>query len=188
MKELSFRIIFTAISMLMCFGCATPGVPPAEDSAPVPLDKANLEAVLQEQEGVEITREDAKELRDYYRGGVQKKSLADKNFREKNYQEAMKLYDTSDEFLQIVIKNNEQDSVEFPLFEGVSILFFPNLLLADNYLKVGRILRDTGHESSAQRKWKQSLLFVEKSLAAERTEWGLSLRKEILSLLNSPKS
>jgi hypothetical protein len=187
-RKMTSRNVLAAISMLICFGCAAAAIPPSGDSPAVPLDKANLEAVLQEQEGLEITWEDAKELRDFYRGGAQKKSLAEKNLHEKNYQEAMKLYDASDEFLRVVVKFNNQDSAEFPLFEGVSILFFPNLLFADNHLKMGRIQRETGHEGSAQRRWKQALPFVEQSLASERTEWGLSLRKEILSLLKSPKN
>ncbi len=174
------------LTLLIFLGCAAT-TPPAGDSPVIPLGKANLEAVLEEQEGLEITREDAKELRDFYRGGVQKKAAADKKFQEKNYPEAMKLYDASDEFFQIVLKYSNEDVLEFPLFEGASILFFPNLLVADNHLKMGKILREMGRESPARRQWKEALPFIKRSLRSERTEWGLSLQEEVLSLLNPPK-
>ncbi len=183
----SFRNLAALIPVLVCIGCATAAPPrPAASSPPIPLDKANLAAVLEEQEGLEINWEDAKELRDFYRGGAQKKALAEKKLQEKNYPEALKLYDASDEFLRVVIRHDNQDCASFPLFEGVSILFFPNLLLADNHLKMGRILRETGRESAARRQWKQALPFIEQSLRSEPTEWGASLQREILSLLNSP--
>jgi hypothetical protein len=181
---------FPGLGLLLIFlGCATttpPSLPPG-NSPVIPLGKANLQAVLDEQEGLEMLWENAKDLRDFYRGGVQKKAEAEKKFREKDYPEALKLYDSSDEFLLVVIKNNNQDDAEFPLYEGASILFFPNLLMADNKLKMGLILREMGHESAAQRKWKEALPYIEQSLRSERTEWGLSLQQKVLSLLNSQK-
>ena len=174
------------LPLLIFLGCAAT-TPPAGDSPVIPLGKANLEAVLEEQEGLEIKREDAKDLRDFYRGGVQKKAAADKNFQGKNYPEAMKLYDASDEFFRVVLKYSNEDVLEFPLFEGASILFFPNLLVADNHLKMGKILREMGRESSARSQWKDALPFIKQSLQSERTEWGLSLQQEVLSLLNPPK-
>ncbi len=187
MKGETFTKLLSLLPLLIILGCAatTPPPLPPGDSPVVPLGKVNLEAVLDEQEGLEMIWENAKELRDFYRGGVQKKAGAEKKFQEKNYPEAMKLYDSSNEFFLVVIKYNNEDSVEFPLFEGTSILFFPNLLLADNDLKMGQILRATGHESSAQRKWKQALPYIDQSLRSERTEWGLSVRQDLLSLLNS---
>lgn len=175
-----FIILF--FSVLMVYGCAgtlpRPFVPP---SPPIPLEKANLEMMLGEQQGLEITREDAKDLRDFYRGGVQKKAEAEKNYREKNYSDALRLYDSSNEFFSVVLKYNNQDVEDFPLFEGTSILFFPNLLVADNDLKMGLILKETGHESSAHRKWKQAIRYVQKSLQSQPTEWGLAVQKQILS-------
>lgn len=189
MKGKTFTTFLGFWLLLIFLGCAatTPPPLPPGDSPAIPLGKANLEAVLDEQEGLEMVWENAKELRDFYRGGVQKKAGAEKKFQEKNYPEAMKLYDSSDEFFLVVIKYNNQDDAEFPLFEGASILFFPNLLIADNNLKMGRILREMGHESAAHRKWKQALPYIEQSLRSERTEWGLSLQQEVLSLLNSQK-
>ena len=184
MKGSPFLRFPVFLSLLILLGCAGT-TPPPGDSPVIPLGKANLEAVLEEQEGLEIIWGDAKELRDFYRGGVQKKAAADKKFQEKNYPEALKLYDASDEFFQVVLKYSNEDVLEFPLFEGASILFFPNLLIADNHLKVGQILREMGHESSARRQWKQALPFIKQSLRSEHTEWGLSLRQEVLSLLDS---
>jgi hypothetical protein len=187
MKGKTFTTFLGLLLLLIFLGCAatTPPPLPPGDSPAIPLGKANLEAVPDEQEGLEMIWGNAKELRDFYRGGVQKKAGAEKKFQEKNYPEAMKLYDSSNEFFLVVIKYNNEDSVEFPLFEGTSILFFPNLLLADNDLKIGQILRAMGHESLAAHKWKQALPYIDQSLRSERTEWGLSVRQELLSLLSS---
>lgn len=171
-------------SLLILMGCATTVLPP-ENSPAIPLEKANLELVLNEQEGMEITREDAKDLRDFYRGGVQKKAEGERQLQEKNYPQALKMYESSNEFFRAVLQYNDQDNVECPLFEGTSILFFPNLLMADNHLKMGRIFQGMGRESPARRKWKQALPFLEQSLRTEPTEWGFSLQRELVSLLGS---
>ena len=177
--------LLASIFLLILSGCVATAPTPS-DSPLVPLQKANLDAVLEEQEGLEILWENAKEVRDFYRGGVQQKAKAEKKYQEKQYPEALKLYDTSNEFLMVVLKYINQDSAEYNLFEGTSILFFPNLVMADNYLKMGLVQKQMGNESSARRKWKQALASVQKSLQGERTEWALSVQREIESLLKAP--
>lgn len=170
------------ISSLGIHGCAT-APPPRADSPPVPLAKANLEAVLEEHEGLEVLWENAKEVRDFYRGGVQQKAKAEEKFRERSFPAALELYDRSNEFFLVVLDYIKQDCCEYELFEGTNILFLPNLLVADNYLKSGRILNEMGRESSARRKWKKALSYVDQSLRWERTEWGLEIEKELHSLM-----
>jgi hypothetical protein len=170
-------------ALLALQGCATT-IPPAS-GPPIPLKEANLEAVFEQNEGLEVTPEDAKELRDFYRAGVQQKAKAEKHFQEKSYPEAMKLYHSSNESFSTILRHLDQDSAEYTLFEDTHILFFPNLLLADNELKMGLILQARGEEGSAQRCWKRGLASVQKSLQAERTEWGLSLQEKLISLLPS---
>ena len=171
--------------LLALQGCA--GTPPPASGPPIPLKEANLEIVFEQNEGLEVTPEDAKELRDFYRLGVQQKMKAEKLFREKSYPEALKLYRSSNESFSTILRYMDQDSAEYMLFENTHILFFPNLLVADNELKMGLILRAREQEGSARRCWKRSLASVQKSLQAERTEWGLSLQEKIISLL-SPKN
>jgi len=183
MKEKSFAV-FIVFVLLAFQGCA--GItPPPEGKPPIPLKKANLEAVFEENDGLEVTWEDAKEVRDFYRGGVQHKAKAEKLFREKAYPEAMKLYKSSNDFFDKLLQYLDEDWAEFPLFEGTNIFFFPNLLEADNYLKMGLILKATGREGPAQSNWKRALSSVKKSLRSERTEWGLTLQQELLGLLGS---
>jgi hypothetical protein len=170
----------------MVQGCATPP-PRRADSPSIPLSKVNLEAVLEEQEGLEIVWEDAKDVRDFYRGGVQQKTKAENKYREKSYSEALKLYDKSQEFFLVVLGYINHDSHEYILFEGTQILFFPNLLMADNFLKIGKILKETGRDSSARRQWKSALPYIEQSLRREHTEWGLAMERELNSLLESSK-
>ena len=151
----------------------------------IPLQKADLEAVLAENGGLEVTWEDAKDVRDFYRGGVQQKAKAEKQFQEKVYQEALKFYESSNDFFSKLFRYIKGDSAEYPLFQGTSILFFPDLLVADNYFKMGMIERALGHEEEAQSCWKRSFSFVQKSLQSERTEWGLSLERKISNSLKS---
>jgi len=184
MKKRTFPEFLAILSLLTLLGCAA-AKPPAGDSPPLSLAKANLGTVLEEHEGLEIVWEDAKELRDFYRGGVQHKARAEKKFQERSFADAQKLYDSSNEFLLVVLERYHQDEAKFPLFEGASILFFPNLLVADNYVKMGRILREMGRESSAHRQWKKALPFIKRSLTSEPSEWGLSVQQELQSLLNS---
>jgi tetratricopeptide (TPR) repeat protein len=173
--------VFLSFALLTC---AT--MPPPEKKGPlIPLQKANLALALEQQAGLEVSLEDVKDARDYYRGGVQKKAKADKQFQAKNYKVALDLYDTSNEFFLYLLDYIPYDSLSYPLYEGSEILFFPHLLMADNYLKMGRIYQSMGRESSARRKWRQALTAVEKSLASERTEWGENVRKEILSALKA---
>lgn len=185
MKE-KFLALFLVFACLAFQGCA--GVTPiAGEKPPIPVQKANLKAVLEENEGLQFVWENAKDVRDFYRGGVQQKSKAEKRFQEKAYPEAMKLYQSSNDFFTKLFQYIEEDYAEYPLFEGTNILFFPNLLTADNYLKEGLIYRETGREGSAQSSWKRAQSFVKKSLQSERTEWGLSLDKELAGLLESKK-
>ena len=178
--------LFLVFAFLAFQGCA--GVTPiAGEKPPIPLQKANLKAVFEENEGLEFVWENAKDVRDFYRGGVQQKAKAEKQFQQKTYPEAMKLFQSSNEFFTKLSQYMEEDYAEYPLFEGTNIFFFPNLLTADNYLKEGLIYRETGREGSAQSSWKRAQSFVKKSLQSERTEWSLSLEKVLSGLLESKK-
>lgn len=175
-----WAIVFSLVAF---WGCATTPPPSPADQKAIGLKEANLEMVFEENEGLEINPEDAKEVRDFYRAGVQKKALAEKRFQEKAFPEAMKIYQESCDLFSTVLRYLEVDAADFPCFEGSSILFFPNLLSADNYLKMGKIQKAMGRENPARRSWKKALDFARLSLSFEKTEWGLSVEQEILSLL-----
>lgn len=180
MKKLS--TLFLAFAFLVLQGCAT-SLPTPDNKPVIPMNKANLQAIFEENEGMEVFEEDAKDLRDFYRGGVQQKAKADRRFQEKAYPEAMKLFRSSNEFFQTLIQYIDEDAAAYNLFEGCDILFFPNLLMADNHLKIGLICRTMGRDWRAKYNWKRALSLVKKSLSTERTEWGLTLEQELLSLL-----
>ncbi len=186
MKEKIF-VLFLIFAFLAIQGCG--GVTPIMgEKPPIPLQKANAKAVLQENEGLVVVWEDAKDARDFYRGGVQEKAKGEKRLQEKAYPEAIKFYQSSNDFFTKLFQLINEDCAEFTLYEGTDILFFPNLMIADNYLKMGQIQRETGSEGSAQGSWKKAQSFLNKSLQSERTEWGLSLEKEIAVLLGSKKN
>jgi len=180
-KSGALFLIFAFLAFQGCVGTT----PPAGKQRLIPFKEANLEAVFEQNEGLEVLAEDAKEVRDFYRLGVQQKAKAEKLFQEKAYPEAMKLYRSSNDSFSILLRYLDQDSAEYNLYENTHILFFPNLLVGDNQLKMGLILRAMGQEGSAQRCWKRGLIAVQKSLSAERTEWGLSFRDKLISLLPS---
>ena len=161
--------------------------PGCRENPPSRCETANLKAILQENEGLEFVWENAKDVRDFYRGGVQQKAKAERQFQQKAYPEAMKLYQSSNDFFAKLFQYMEEDYAEYPLFEGTNILFFPNLLTADNYLKEGLIYRETGRVGSAQSSFKRAQSFIKKSLQSERTEWGLSLDKDLSNLLEPKK-
>jgi hypothetical protein len=171
-------LIFALLALQGCAGTTAPA-----SGLPIPLKEANLVAVFEQNEGLEVTPEDAKEVRDFYRLGVQQKAKAEKRFQAKSYPEAMKQYRSSNDSFSTILRYMDQDSAEYTLFENTHILFFPNLLVADNELKMGLIMQASGQQGSAQSCWKRSLASVQKSLRAERTEWGLSLEEKLISLL-----
>jgi hypothetical protein len=185
MKKVSFPF-FLLIFPFLFLGCAAT-TPPPSHSPVISIKKVNLKAILVQQKGLEITWEDAKDLRDFYRGAVQKKALAEAELGEKHYTKAFEYYHSSDEFLQFVMRYDDQDSAEYPLFGDTSILFFPNLLMADNDLKTGQILWKMGREGAAHHEWMQARHFLQKSLRSEPTEWGLSLQRELAALLASSR-
>ncbi len=172
---------FLIAALLAFTGCG--GVTPITgERAPIPLSQVNPKAVFDENEGLPILSEDAKDARDFYRGGVQQKAQAESQFLQRGYSGAMKSYEASNDFFTRMLQFMDEDCAEYTLYEGTDILFFPNLLMADNYLKMGIIARETGRNGAATRNWKKAQGFVKKSLESERTEWGLSLRQEISSV------
>ncbi len=186
MKEKNF-FPFLILFLLVFAGCGGV-VPIMGEKAPVPVQKANQQAVLAENEGLQVVMEDAKDARDFYRGGVQQKAQAEKLYQGKAYPEALKFYQSSNDFFNRLFQYLNEDMAEYNLYEGNDILFFPNLLMADNYLKMGLIQRETGDEGSAQSSWKRAQSFVQKSLQSEKTEWGLSMEKEVGGLLAPKKN
>jgi hypothetical protein len=186
MREKLF-FLFLIVVLLVFPGCGGV-IPITGESAPLPVQKANLKMVLEENEGLKIVWEDAKDARDFYRGGVQQKALAEKKLQEKTYPGALQFYQASNDFFTRMLQFMNEDCASYTLYEGSDILFFPNLLMADNYLKMGIIAQETGREGAATRNWKKAQDFVHKSLRSERTEWGLSLEQEILSLSGPKKN
>jgi hypothetical protein len=185
MRQRNLFVLLAILTLGAVQSCAT--APLQANMRLIPLQEVSLKAIFEENEGLEITRENARELRDFYRGGVQKKAKAEEELGKKGFQAAMQLYLLSNDFFSTLLEHSDHDSAEYNLFEGTNILFFPNLLVADNHLKMGRIDDAMGRKRSARRNWNRALTWVKQSLKCERTEWGLTLQEEILSLLDSKK-
>jgi len=92
MNARSYRILTIFIVSLFSASCATNLEQRKELSSIFPLKKVNLELIIEQQRGLEIEWEDAKDVRDFYRGGVQHKAKAEEKVRTNVYSEALKFY------------------------------------------------------------------------------------------------
>ncbi len=175
------RIVVLCCLLAFAAGCAS--VPAKGNKTPIPLREVNLEAVLQENTGLEMTVDDVKDVRDYYRVACQQKIKAERALRENSDSEALQHYrDSMQSFLKL-LNYIDADSAKFNLFEETNILFFPNLLMADNHLKMGTILRKMNMNWQARHHWKMGLSAARDSFKSEPTEWALDVQRQLDSLL-----
>ncbi len=175
------RIFVLCCLFVFLAGCAS--VPAKGDRTPLSRQQVNLEAVLEENAGLEIAVDDVKDVRDYYRAGVQQKSKAEQAFRKNSYSEALDHYRDSMQSLTKLLNYMDADCAKFNLFEETNILFFPNLLAADNHLQMGRILQKMSMNWQARHHWKMGLSAAKNSFKSEPTEWALDVQRELESLL-----
>jgi hypothetical protein len=175
------RILILCCIFVFAAGCAS--VKAKGNKDPISFQEVNLEAVLEENSGLEITIDDVNDVRDYYRAGVQQKGKAEKAFLKDSLPEALAFYRDSNQCLSKLMKYIDADSARFNLFDDSDILFFPNLLMADNHLKMGKILKKMQMNWQARQHWRRGLSLAKDSMEEEPTVWGLAVQQELKSLL-----
>ncbi len=175
------RILILLFLFAFLAGCAS--MKAKENKPPIPLQDVNLEAVLEENSGLEMAPGDIRDVRDYYRAGVQQKGKAETAFQKNQYPEAMMSYQQSTQSLATLLNYIDTDSAKYNLFDESNILFFPNLLMADNHLKMGKILQQMSRNWQARHHWKMGLSSANDSLESEPTEWGLDIQRRLKALL-----
>jgi len=135
-----------------------------------PLSEVNLEKVIDENKGLRVLKENATTVHDYYRGGVQEKAQGERLLGEEKWEEARIHFERSDRFLEVVLNYFTKDEAYRNIYGDHVVIFLPNLLLADNYLKLIKIYHKLKMDDEiywASREGKKYLSFSQRSVKTE---------------------
>lgn len=144
-----------------------------------PLTEINLEKVIHENRGLKVMEENARTVYDYYRGGVQEKAEGEILMKQSKWEEARIHIEKSNRFLQVVLDYIPKDEAYRNLYGDHVVIFLPNLLIADNYLKLIRIYHEMKMEDEAYWASREGKKFLSSSLRSVKTEWGFQIRREL---------
>ncbi len=142
-----------------------------------PLTEINLEKVFSENRGLKIVEENATKVDDYYRGGVQEKEEGERLLKESRWEEARKHLEKSNRFLLVVLKYLSQDEAHRVVYEGQTVIFLPNLLIADNALKLVPVYRNLKDPGAATQAITEGQRYLAESQKSVKTEWALQVKK-----------
>jgi hypothetical protein len=209
------QVLFFLFLGILLTGCASLGkrTRSSEESVANPFKsqekihsfaEVNLEKVFEENRGIRILEENATTVNDYYRAGVQEKEIAERLRQQDSWGQARFHFEKSNRLLRIVVENSPDDDVALNIYGDHTVIFIPNLLLADNYLKLAGILekmREMHKKMSSQMRIPEQMMathdeimqmtdkdiywilwagqeFLSHSLKSGKTEWGLKLLVE----------
>jgi hypothetical protein len=142
-----------------------------------PLTEINLEKVIEENRGLKILEENATTVHDYYRGGVQEKAEGEGFLKEGKWEEGQIHFEKSNKFLRVVLKYLSEDEANRNIYGDHVVIFLPNLLMADNYLKLITIYRKIGRDDKIGSALEYGKDYLSFSLKSVRTEWALQIQK-----------
>jgi hypothetical protein len=123
-----------------------------------------------------VVEANATTVHDYYRGSVQEKAEAERLLREGKFEEARAHFETSNRFLLVVLRYLSEDDPYRNIYGDVTIAFLPNLLMADNYLKLVRIFKTLGEEEEMREAERYGRGYLSRSLETVKTEWSDQVR------------
>jgi len=142
-----------------------------------PLKEINLEKVFSENRGLKVLEENATTAYDYYRGGVQEKEEGEKLIKESRWEEARRSLEKSNRFLRVVLKYLPEDEAYREVYEGQTVTFLPNLLIADNDLKLVTVYKNMKNENKAADVKDEGQYYLAESLKSVKTEWANQIKK-----------
>ncbi len=142
-----------------------------------PLTKINLEEVINENRGLQVFEENATTVHDYYRGGVQEKAQGERLMKEGKWEEARIHLEKSNWFLKVVLKYFPEDDAYRNIYGNHVIIFLPNLLIADNCLKLAFIYDKIGREDKINEIKGYGKYYLSQSLKSVKTEWAFQVKK-----------
>ncbi len=148
-----------------------------------PLTEINLDKVINENRGLKVLVENATAVHDFYRGAVQEKAEGEKLFKEGKWGEAQIPLEKSNRFLQVVIRYLPEDEAYRNIYGDTVVIFLPNLLMADNDLKLIAIYKKMGKNEQAGEAKRYGEEYLSKSLKSVKTEWAFQIKKEFGEIL-----
>lgn len=144
-----------------------------------PLTEINLEKVIEENRGLRVLEENATTVRDFYRGGVQEKAEGERLLAEGKWEEARQYFYKSTRFFQIVLDYLPGDEPYLNIYGDHTVIFLPNLLIADNYLKLVEIYAKTGMQEDIYWAKRDANKYLSLSLRSAKTEWASGIKKKL---------
>jgi len=178
LKKISYWV-FILIFGFFITRCATP----KEELKTVPKDyvyslkEINLEKVFGENRGLKVLEENATAVHDYYRGGVQEKEEGEKLIKESKWEEARRSLEKSNRFLRVVLKYLPEDEASRNIYGEQMVIFLPNLLIADNDLKLVTVYKNLKEDERAVQAKTEGQLYLAESLKSVKTEWAVQIKK-----------
>lgn len=142
-----------------------------------PIAEINLEKVFHESRGLRVLEENATTVHDYYRGGVQEKEEGERLMKESRWEEARVHLEKSNRFLRVVLKYLPEDEAYRNIYGDQMVIFLPNLLIADNDLKLVAVYKNLKNEGRATEVKAEGQRYAAESLKSVRTEWANRTQK-----------
>jgi hypothetical protein len=178
LKKISY-LIFILIFGFLGSRCATP----KGELRTYPLTEINLEKVINENRGLKVLEENATMIHDCYRGGVQEKEEGESLMKENNWEEARIHLEKSNQFLRLVVKFLPEDEAYRNIYGDHMVIFLPNLLIADNYLKFITVYKNMGNDNKIPDAKANGEYYLSISLRSVKTEWGYQIEKGLENVL-----
>jgi len=186
-KRISYLSLVLTLSLAMV-GCITPKeeLHLHGNLSPVttypkdyihPLTEINLEKVINENRGLRVLEENARTVHDYYRAGVQEKEEGEKLLREGKWEGAQIHLEDSNRLLRIVLRYLDKDEAYRNIYGDHVIIFLPNLLSADNYLKLAGLYGKMEKEDKGMESIGHGRYYLSQSLKHVKTEWAFQIKK-----------
>jgi hypothetical protein len=172
LKKISY-LIFILIFVFLGTRCATP----QKELKTYPLTEINLEKVFHENRGLKVLEENATMIHDFYRGGVQQKEEGERLLKEGKWEEARAHLERSNGFLRVVVKYLPNDEPSRNVYGDVVVIFVPNLLMADNNLKLIAIYQNTKNGNKVPEAKRNGEYYLAESLKSVKTEWAYQIKK-----------
>ncbi len=172
LKKISY-FVFILIFGFLETRCAAP----QKEIKTYPLKEINLENVFRENRGLKIQPENATMIHDFYRGGVQEKEEGEKLIKDGRWEEAWTHLEVSNRYLLVVLKYLPVDEAHRNVYGDVMVIFLPNLLMADNALKLITVYKNTNKSDQVPETKKEGERFLAESLKSVKTEWAYEIQK-----------
>ena len=149
------------------------------------LREIHLEKVFNENRGLKVLEENATTVHDYYRGGVQEKEEGERLIKESRWGEARNHLEKSNRFLRVVLKYLPEDEAYRNIYGEQVVIFLPNLLIADNGLKLISIYKYMKNDNKVAEAKGDAKHYLAESLKSVKTEWAFQIKKGLEN--ESPK-